>query len=209
MSQNDDLMCGICLEVVNLPVKVPSCSHVFCFLCMKGVINRLGKVCPLCRATFSEEPEDLQLDRDLYEEVVASKKRRVKAVPKDKIQWQYSGRNTGWWDYDPVSNAEIEKGYQICGWDDSTDGSGSANESEGDGSETSSGKVDNFLVSIGATNYHIDFREMTQESCLHPGRKRSIRRVVIPVGSEDDHDTKGIAGLDKKHLGISDDPSQS
>lgn len=189
MSNNSDLLCGICLEIVNLPVKVPSCSHIFCFLCLKEVINSLGKTCPLCRAFFTEEPEDLSLDRSVFDEVVASQKRRVKSiVVKEKVQWQYAGRNVGWWDYDPISNQSIEEAYQESGW--------AGHESE---SESESSRDDEFVLPIGASDYTINFRSMEQAPSQNLTRKRSIRRVII--GTQDNHVTKGVAGLDKKHLG--------
>lgn len=187
---NDDLMCGICLEVVNLPVKVPSCSHVFCFLCLKGVINRLGKRCPLCRSAFSEDAEKLCLDKEVYDEVISSQKKRVKAIIKDKVQWQYAGRNVGWWDYDPVSNTDIENAYYLSGHADDADADDSS----------SDGKIDEMVLSVGATSYNLNFREMIQSPLHHPNRKRAIRRIVIPASTDDEHQTKGIAGLDKKQM---------
>lgn len=54
---NDDshpvLECAICLQQCIHPVRLP-CSHMFCYLCMKGVAVR-NRRCALCRA---EIPED-------------------------------------------------------------------------------------------------------------------------------------------------------
>ncbi|KAJ1453625.1 hypothetical protein M885DRAFT_523872 [Pelagophyceae sp. CCMP2097] len=47
--------CGICLEVLELPVKVP-CGHDFCRECIESVVKRAtcanGVACPLCRKNF-------------------------------------------------------------------------------------------------------------------------------------------------------------
>jgi len=45
--------CPVCLQPCVFPVKLP-CSHVFCFLCLKGVAGR-NRRCALCRA---EIPQD-------------------------------------------------------------------------------------------------------------------------------------------------------
>lgn len=45
--------CPVCLQSCSYPVQLP-CSHVFCFLCVKGVAGR-NRRCALCRA---EIPQD-------------------------------------------------------------------------------------------------------------------------------------------------------
>ena len=40
--------CPVCLQLCVFPVQLP-CSHVFCFLCLKGVAGR-NRRCALCRA---------------------------------------------------------------------------------------------------------------------------------------------------------------
>jgi len=45
--------CPVCLQPCVFPVQLP-CSHIFCFLCVKGVAGR-NRRCALCRA---EIPQD-------------------------------------------------------------------------------------------------------------------------------------------------------
>ena len=58
----DESKCPICLEAFVLPVRLPSCEHKFCFLCIKGVALRTGK-CAMCRSQISQtiltQPEAL------------------------------------------------------------------------------------------------------------------------------------------------------
>jgi len=45
--------CPVCLQLCVFPVKLP-CSHVFCFLCLKGVAGR-NRRCALCRADIPQD----------------------------------------------------------------------------------------------------------------------------------------------------------
>jgi len=45
--------CPVCLQTCSYPVKLP-CSHVFCFLCIKGVAGR-NRRCALCRADIPQD----------------------------------------------------------------------------------------------------------------------------------------------------------
>lgn len=77
------LECAICLEPCNLPARLP-CSHIFCYLCVKGVATQLQN-CPMCRqeipADYVDRPQLVEVD-----EV---------AVPNynDEYLWFYEGRN--------------------------------------------------------------------------------------------------------------------
>lgn len=94
--------CSICLQSCIHPVQLP-CSHIFCFLCIKGVANH-SKKCALCR---SEIPSDFLL-RPLLLNVS-----EVLQTPSfdGKYQWFYEG-GRGWWQYDIRASAEIEDRYQ-------------------------------------------------------------------------------------------------
>lgn len=94
--------CSICLQSCVHPVQLP-CSHIFCFLCIKGVANH-SKKCALCR---SEIPPDFLL-RPLLLNVS-----EVLQTPSfdGKYQWFYEG-GRGWWQYDIRASAEIEDRYQ-------------------------------------------------------------------------------------------------
>jgi len=45
--------CPVCLQPCSYPVQLP-CSHVFCFLCVKGVAGR-NRRCALCRADIPQD----------------------------------------------------------------------------------------------------------------------------------------------------------
>ena len=66
MSQSSDtaLECSICLNVCIQPVELP-CSHIFCYLCMKGFAQR-GRKCALCRVDI---PSDYMQNPKLIETV--------------------------------------------------------------------------------------------------------------------------------------------
>lgn len=86
--------CSICLETIKLQLTLP-CSHKFCYLCLKEArIKNLDR-CPLCRAEIPD---------DTFETAVV-------AEEPDGIEWLYSGRNGGWWAYEPELSAEIEAAF--------------------------------------------------------------------------------------------------
>jgi len=96
------LECAVCLQTCIHPVELP-CSHIFCFLCVKGVANQ-SKKCALCR---TEIPVDYVLNPNLL--------RRDDLVPDvdydDGYQWFYQGYN-GWWQYDQRTSQDLEERYK-------------------------------------------------------------------------------------------------
>lgn len=42
-----NLECAVCLQTCVHPAELP-CGHVFCYLCIKGIVNR-GRRCAMCR----------------------------------------------------------------------------------------------------------------------------------------------------------------
>ncbi|XP_015114537.1 E3 ubiquitin-protein ligase RNF146 isoform X1 [Diachasma alloeum] len=95
------LECAVCLQQCIHPAKLP-CTHIFCYLCVKGVANQ-SKKCPMCR---QEIPADF-VERPQLVEIEESK------VPgtEEEYQWFYEGRN-GWWQYDPRTSLELETAYK-------------------------------------------------------------------------------------------------
>ncbi|XP_063991761.1 E3 ubiquitin-protein ligase RNF146 isoform X2 [Diachasmimorpha longicaudata] len=95
------LECAVCLQQCIHPAKLP-CTHIFCYLCVKGVANQ-SKKCPMCRqeipADFVERPELVEVEES--------------KVPgaEEEYQWFYEGRN-GWWQYDPRTSLELETAYK-------------------------------------------------------------------------------------------------
>ena len=98
-------LCCVCQDIAVNPVKLP-CSHIFCYLCVKGVAVRSG-TCALCRqripSTYLDRPTVLNTD---------SLQIKLSETPTDHYHWFYEARNGGWWMYDDRTSAEIERGYR-------------------------------------------------------------------------------------------------
>ncbi|XP_043284081.1 E3 ubiquitin-protein ligase RNF146 isoform X2 [Venturia canescens] len=96
------LECAVCLQPCIHPARLP-CSHIFCYLCVKGVANQ-SKRCPMCRqeipADFIEHPQLVEVEDDAKPPVVD-----------EEYQWFYEGRN-GWWQYDQRTSHELETAYK-------------------------------------------------------------------------------------------------
>jgi E3 ubiquitin-protein ligase RNF146 len=98
----DDYECAVCLQPCVHPVKLP-CSHIFCYLCVKGVANRSRK-CALCRTAIP--PDFVNKPQLLCKKDVLNS-----SALEDGTQWFYAGNNSGWWKYDPRTNKDIEDKY--------------------------------------------------------------------------------------------------
>eukprot|EP00116_Pleurobrachia_bachei_P000087 sb/3460349/ len=101
---NKDRDCSICLMDAVQPVRTP-CGHIFCFLCIKGVLQSTGTgTCALCRAAiprdFLTRPEMVDLSNSSQSD------------GEDEWTWFYEGRSGGWWQYDARTSADIEKAFQ-------------------------------------------------------------------------------------------------
>ncbi|XP_046423836.1 E3 ubiquitin-protein ligase rnf146-like [Neodiprion virginianus] len=101
---SDGPECAVCLQPCVHPAQLP-CSHVFCFLCVKGVANQ-SKRCPMCRheipPDFLEKPRLVEL-----EELVKT----IQVTEEEQYRWFYEGRN-GWWQYDQRTSSELETAYK-------------------------------------------------------------------------------------------------
>ena len=140
--------CAVCLQTSIYPVQLP-CSHVFCFLCVKGFTTQ-SKRCAMCRR---EVPEDYLQNPEL----LTVGKKDLQAVTEKGFndedgecwQWMYEGRN-GWWLYDERTSQEVEKcfkrGQQRC------------------------------ELLIAGFLYIIDFEHMLQYRRNDPSRRRRIKR---------------------------------
>ncbi|XP_013190879.1 E3 ubiquitin-protein ligase RNF146-B isoform X2 [Amyelois transitella] len=95
--------CAVCLQKLEHPTQLP-CSHIFCFLCVKGIAKQSRK-CAMCRA---EIPPDYLDNPVILEKLEMS----VPDGPdvEGSYQWYYEGRN-GWWKYDHRSNVDLEAAY--------------------------------------------------------------------------------------------------
>ncbi|KAH0548421.1 E3 ubiquitin-protein ligase RNF146 isoform X6 [Cotesia glomerata] len=102
-SQGNSMECAVCLQICVHPARLP-CSHVFCYLCVKGVANQ-SKKCPMCR---QEIPPDFVEKPNLIE---VEETKQPASVVEDEYQWFYEGRN-GWWQYDQRTSLELETAYK-------------------------------------------------------------------------------------------------
>ena len=97
-------LCPVCQDEPVNPVELP-CSHVFCYLCVKGVAARSGS-CALCRQRipigYIESPSVLNAD-SLHVKLQNSSSK--------KYHWFYEGKNGGWWMYEDRTSEEIERGF--------------------------------------------------------------------------------------------------
>ena len=82
--------CPVCLETPLHPVTLPSCRHVYCFLCGKGLVESGAGQCALCRS---------HIPPDFFKHPSTSAKSEV---AKGDFFWYYEGRN-GWWRYEFIS----------------------------------------------------------------------------------------------------------
>ena len=164
MDYNPD--CPVCLQPCFYPVKLP-CGHVFCFLCIKGVVLR-SRRCALCRhsvtADYLENPTLIKVVEKDKEEAKASKsdEKHVEESEAQEFVWYYEGRN-GWWAYDEKTSPELEKAFK-------------------------SGQRSCTLLIAGFL-YVIDFENMFQTRKNEPGRRRRIKR------DKKDVESKGVAGI--------------
>lgn len=97
----EELECAVCLQKCVHPVRLP-CTHIFCFLCVKGVANQ-SKRCAMCR---QEIPADFLDHPTLLSSIEAEKEE----VLPGGYQWFYEGRN-GWWRYDERTNLDLEEAF--------------------------------------------------------------------------------------------------
>lgn len=123
--------CPICYEKITLPYRL-ECFHSFCYLCIKRAYES-NQSCPYCRHPITEEIYDTA--------------KLQGGVTADIAQWLYSGKNFGWWKFDPNTDYQLELAYR-----------------EGQ---------DTCTICIMGRTYLIDFNRMEQRSST--GCKRKIK----------------------------------
>ncbi|KAI8480310.1 hypothetical protein Bbelb_419580 [Branchiostoma belcheri] len=96
--------CAVCLQTCVQPVRLP-CTHIFCYLCVKGVANQ-SKRCALCRQEIPIE----YLERPELVKPIKVTEEQEGEEEEEVYCWFYEGRN-GWWQYDERTNAELEDAY--------------------------------------------------------------------------------------------------
>ena len=171
MENSDEAIeCAVCLQPSIHPVQLP-CSHIFCFLCVKGVTIQSQR-CPMCRReipqSYLEHPTLLKQPESLADAKESSSESKKEDSEDDETEpeyrWFYQGRN-GWWEYDERTAQELEhhhkKGDKSC------------------------------ELLIAGFLYSIDFENMLQCRRNEPQRRRQIKRDLITNVA----DKKGIAGI--------------
>ncbi|XP_068750322.1 E3 ubiquitin-protein ligase rnf146-like [Montipora capricornis] len=158
--------CPVCLQLSFYPVKLP-CGHIFCFLCIKGVVLR-SRRCALCRHSvavdYLDNPTLIKVvDKTVRDkEALKSEEEQVDGSQVQEFVWYYEGRN-GWWTYDEKTSADVEKAFK-------------------NGQRSCTLLIAGFL-------YVIDFENMFQTRKNEPGRRRRIKR------DKRDVESKGVAGI--------------
>ena len=76
--------CAVCLQSCIHPVKLP-CSHIFCYLCVKGVAFQ-SRRCAMCR-------QEIHSDFLLHPQLLDRTQLEKETTLEDGYQWFYEGRN--------------------------------------------------------------------------------------------------------------------
>lgn len=195
--------CSICLDTIKLPYKL-SCSHQFCYLCLKFTLMNTKLWCPLCRQDVNATVIDnAEINKDAPEnddnnEAEAEAEAEAEISP--SAIWLYEGRRHGQWQFDEDANQQLEDEYQK--WlqngcpsidDEAVDDYTEENENE----LVTKGFT---LILIGKIySVYINFQKMYQYN-PKSGAFRYIKRTE-DIGSESrsgsriGHGIKGIAGL--------------
>nr|AHY82406.1 ring finger protein 146 [Schmidtea mediterranea] len=74
------------------------CTHIFCYLCIKGVAARNRK-CPLCRS-------DVKIEYLKNPKII----KQESSTNVNQYKWYYEGVE-GWWEYEIRSCDEIENAF--------------------------------------------------------------------------------------------------
>jgi len=169
--ESSTLECAICLQPSLFPVKLP-CSHIFCFLCVKGITLQ-SKRCAMCR---QEIPDDYIFNPVLVNPLKEGEGKALEGLMEgtgaegvgveggevEEFMWFYKGRN-GWWQYDLRTSKEIENHHK-------------------NGDRSCEMLIAGFL-------YVIDFEYMLQYRRNDPSRRRQVKRDKATQPK------KGVAGL--------------
>lgn len=140
--------CSVCLDPPVHPVTLP-CSHVFCFLCAKGLIQAGGNNCSLCRKQIPLG--FLQRETVLAAASVDIHTEDTREEEEEEMTWFYEGKN-GWWNFEERNKEELEQAFSS-------------------GSQT-------LEMMICGQLYVINFARMEQHQKNFPTRKRKIKRDV-------------------------------
>ncbi|CDW55656.1 RING finger protein 146 [Trichuris trichiura] len=150
------LVCPVCLCPQYFPVVLP-CSHMFCFLCIKGAAVSSGYKCPLCRSRF---PIDCISNPKVYcpsSNYNSCTDEELSKEGTSATAWFYEGRD-GWWRYDAASNCQLEDAY--------TKG------------------LQSLELLIAGQIYIISLVDMEQYPRHEPAKKRRVKRDLVSSASK-------------------------
>jgi len=163
--------CIICQDDMHNPIKL-ECNHSFCFSCIKGAMIQSGTECPLCRHKPSKGYKDMifKSPEKLCQGITEA------SVINNTYVWIYSGKNCGWWYFEPKISEELDVLYDLH----------------------SKGKltVDNNLVTICGYIFTFDFSSMEQSNKTN-GAVRHIKRLSKDelVEFKKANQIKGVCGI--------------
>lgn len=166
--------CIICQEDIQNPIKL-ECNHTFCFSCIKGSMIKSGTDCPLCRKALSKDYKHMifKAPEKLCQKILVSLD--------SQWTWIYSGKNCGWWYFEPKASEELENLYDLY-----TKGQLTANSNQ---------------VTICGYVYRFDFSSMEQINTQN-GAIRHIQRLSVNDLTEfkKSNQIKGICGIKVKDI---------
>ncbi|XP_054152924.1 E3 ubiquitin-protein ligase rnf146-like [Oppia nitens] len=140
--------CPICMSRPVFAIRL-SCDHLFCYLCVKGVVTNGNNRCPLCR-------RDIDRDDIIRPNFVSDVRNSDR--PSDFFrshQWFYEGRRgTGYWAYDHFNGQLLEQAYT-----------------------TADRKLCEIMIS--GVVYCVDFVRQIQYQKDNISRKRRIKRDLL------------------------------
>ena len=91
MENSDAIECAVCLQPSIHPVQLP-CSHIFCFLCVKGVTIQSQR-CPMCRReipqSYLEHPTLLKQPESLADAKESSSESKKEDSEDDETEPEY------------------------------------------------------------------------------------------------------------------------
>ena len=98
-------VCAVCLDDPLHPVTLP-CTHIFCFLCCKGLVEGGNNECSLCRQAI---PFGFLKDKKLLQRTQSDLDSA--SAKTNQPQWFYEGKK-GWWKFEKRCNEELEEYFQ-------------------------------------------------------------------------------------------------
>ena len=102
--------CPVCLDDPPVHPVPLECGHVYCFLCVKGIVEKefFGASCSLCRTRI---PLGYLNDETILQRSDSEMMSKEEVDNQEDYQWMYQGKN-GWWRFEERHNREIEDMYK-------------------------------------------------------------------------------------------------